>query len=168
LSRIIWLGTTNTTADEEMREQAKKERSPSKVQEAAEWVKAFLAEFAYPSDEIMAAGMAAGHSFDNLKRAKASLKPEGLWSTKKGFQGEWWCGFNNPEIWQLRPEERRVQTKKSSCTLAPFAPNAPFARNDESKGCKESKESKGAGERNHCTLFDEEVIAEDDGPTPWD
>jgi hypothetical protein len=160
LSRITWLGTTNATADEELKEQAKKDRGPNKVELAKEWVRTFLVEFAYPSDEIMTAGMAAGHNFDNLKRAKAALKPEGLWSTNKGgFQGEWWCGFNKPEIWKLRPEKQTVQP---SAQTAPPAQSAQSAQTGLPECAKSAKCAEGGESANDCTDYDY-----DGGKTPF-
>jgi hypothetical protein len=162
LSRITWLGTTDKTADDEIREQAKKERGPNKVQEAAEWVKEFLKDYAYPSDEIMTAGMAVGHTFDNLKRAKAMLKPEGLYSTKKEFHGVWWCGFEKPEIWKLRPEERRVQTKSGKPPSPTSHSSHSSVRKEHDEECEVGEVGVGCNGTNDCTLPDEGVI-----PGPW-
>jgi hypothetical protein len=105
LFRIEWLGTVETSADDAVGALAKRERDPTKVDRATEWVRKFLVNYAFPSDEITAAGKAAGFTFDNVKEAKARLKSEGLRHSNKGrFQNVWWSGFGEPDGWVLRPD----------------------------------------------------------------
>jgi hypothetical protein len=114
LFRIDWLGTVDISADDAVNAHAKRDQGPNKVEKATEWVREFLAEFAYPSDEIVTAAKAAGFTFDNVKEAKARLKSEGLHSTNRGrFQGAWWCGFGEPDLWTLRPTPPTPQTPHS-------------------------------------------------------
>jgi hypothetical protein len=102
---IRWEGETDATADALLADAMRSERGPKKAKRCAAWMKQFLAEYAYPSDEILAAAKAEGFTFDNVKEAKASLKSDGLRSTSKGsFQGVWWCGFGDPWQWVRRPE----------------------------------------------------------------
>jgi hypothetical protein len=105
LFHIEWLGTVDISADEAVNALAKRELGANKVEKATEWLKKFLAEYAYPSEEIVTAAKAAGFTFDNVKEAKARLKSEGLHSTNRGrFQGTWWSGFGEPDKWRLRPD----------------------------------------------------------------
>jgi putative DNA primase/helicase len=67
LCRIGWEGPVATDADTALGDAAKKDRGPNKVEQAAAWVKEFLAVCAYPSDEILAAGKDAGFTFDNIR-----------------------------------------------------------------------------------------------------
>jgi hypothetical protein len=104
LFRIEWLGPVDADADRVLGEQARRDRGLNKVERAMEWLTAFLATYAYPSDEIRAAAKAEGFTFDNLKEAKARLKEKGLHNSNKGqFGGVWWSGFGAPESWVLRP-----------------------------------------------------------------
>jgi hypothetical protein len=107
LFRVAWEGAVDMTAEAALAAGMHKERGPGRVEQAAEWLKQFLAGHAYPSDEVVKAGKAAGFTFDNIKEAKARLKAEDLRSTKNGFQGVWWCGFGDPTGWRLRPEPQR-------------------------------------------------------------
>jgi hypothetical protein len=114
LFRIKWLGAVETSADDAVNAFGKREQGTNKVEKATEWVKKFLAKYAYPSDEIVAAGKAAGFTFDNVKEAKARLKSEGLYSTNRGrFQGAWWSGFGEPDLWTLRPTPPTPRTPHS-------------------------------------------------------
>jgi hypothetical protein len=105
LFRVAWLGAVDVDADRLFAEQSRRDRGPGRVRQAADWLEGFLGAFAYPSDEILAAGLAKGFSFDNVKDAKVLLKAEGLQSSNKGqFAGVWWSGFGPPEAWKRRPE----------------------------------------------------------------
>jgi AAA domain len=82
-----------------------RQRDTRKVDECCAWLKQFLAEFAYPSNEIVAAGKKAGFSFDMVKSAKEILKQSGLRNNKESrFQGAWWSGFGPANQWKLRPD----------------------------------------------------------------
>ncbi len=56
--RIKWEGETEVTADEQLADAMRSERSPKKVERCAHWMKVFLAKYAYPSDEMLAAANA--------------------------------------------------------------------------------------------------------------
>src|SRR5262249_6158630 len=119
LFRVRWLGPVNVDPDTALGEAAKNDRGPTKVEQAAAWVKEFLAVCAYPSDEIVTAAKAAGFTFDNVKEAKARLKADGLRNSNKGrFQGEWWNGFGDPDSWTLRPDP-------ATTNGAPHTPRTP-------------------------------------------
>ena len=66
-------------------------------------MKDFLRQYAYPSPEIVDAAKKAGFTFDNVKTARESLRPDGIVSRKRGHQGEWWTGFGPPDQWIDRP-----------------------------------------------------------------
>jgi len=100
LFRVEWLGETDVGADDAMGDPG---RGPSKVAQCVDWLKAFLADCAYPTEEILAAAVAAGFSKDNVFRAQAALKASDLRSCKTGYQGKWWWGFGDPNAWTLRP-----------------------------------------------------------------
>jgi hypothetical protein len=108
LYRVKWLGKVLTSADDAL-QAAHKERDPNKVQRCMEWLRNFLGEFAFPSQEIEVAAKKDGFTFDNLKNAKAQLRSDGLHNTNEGrFQGAWWSGFGKPDTWELRPEGGRT------------------------------------------------------------
>jgi RecA-family ATPase len=166
LFRIKWLGTVDASADDAVNAFGKREQGPNKVEKATEWVREFLAEFAYPSEEIMAAAKAAGFTFDNVKEAKARLKSEGLYSTCKGFQGAWWSGFGKPEGWTLRPTPH-----------TPHTPDAPQSGKDgyTTRTCAngsaphsgqsgESFQSGESGERVECGDSGESAYRREDNP----
>jgi hypothetical protein len=135
LFRIAWRGETDEDADEVLAEQARRDRGGSnKVEKAAEWVEHFLSESAYPSDEIVEAGKQAGYTFDNIKEAKALLKTKGLRSSNRGrFQGQWWSGFGEPEMWILRiPRTASTQTSLST----PHTPHSPHYGTNTGKNAK--------------------------------
>jgi hypothetical protein len=112
---LRWEGETDATADNQLADAMRAERGPKKTERCAAWMKTFLAKYAYPSDEILAAAKEQGYTFDNVKEAKATLKEDGLRSTNRGeFQGVWWCGFGEPYHWTRRPEKR-----------APHSPHSP-------------------------------------------
>jgi hypothetical protein len=145
LFRVAWHGTTTTTADDVWG----KKHEPNKAGLCAEWMRQFLAQYAYPSDEIEKAAYGQKFTLDHVKRAKAKLKEEGLCGKKDGFQGRWWNGFGDPATWQRRPDPAVSPTTPStphtnicpptpqsgnnagpkgaaSGGAAPFAPFAPF------------------------------------------
>jgi DNA primase len=113
---LEWEGEVDATADDQLADAQRSERGPNKVEKCTEWLKQFLAEYAYPSDEIKAAASKAGFSFDNLKQAKKILKSDGLVSTNQGtFGGVWWNGFGRPDQWLRRPEK----------SASPDSPHSP-------------------------------------------
>lgn len=103
-------------------------------------MKLFLAQYAYPSDEILAAAKIEGYTFDNLKEAKTELKTEGLQNTNQGsFRGKWWSGFGRPDGWTLRPEPAPLSP---STPLSPLSPQTPRSGQcGESGGREETLEA---------------------------
>jgi len=81
-----------------------KKADGTKVQKCKDWLKQFLAMYAYPSDEILAAAKSNGFTFDNLKEAKAELKRDGvIYHSNSQFPGGWWSGPGIPAGWTARP-----------------------------------------------------------------
>lgn len=104
LFRIQWGDPTDADADAVLRDAARQERGPSKVDQAAEWLLKFLAQYAYPSSELDAASREEGFTFDNLNRAKRKIGKEKIRASNRGaFQGVWWWGPGDPKTWVLRP-----------------------------------------------------------------
>jgi hypothetical protein len=125
LFRVEWLGEVDIDADSAIADAQKRERGPSKVDQCVEWLREFLKDYAYPSDEIVAAAKATGFTFDNQKEAKARLKADGLRSSNRGrFQGEWWSGIGFPDTWKPRPEPGAGQSGEAQ-TLSPPSPHSP-------------------------------------------
>jgi archaellum biogenesis ATPase FlaH len=103
LSQVAFDGEVEANADEVMT--AKKESGGNKVEKCAEWLKVFLKQYAYPSDEIEAEAAKSGFTKDNVFRAKSALKEHGLHNSNYGFQGRWWSGFGRRPEWTLRPSK---------------------------------------------------------------
>jgi hypothetical protein len=104
LFRVHWEGEVAADVDAILAQASKQERGPNKVEKCAEWLRGFLKDYAYPSDEILGAAKKEGFTFDNVKEAKKQLKADGLHSSNRGkFGGTWWSGFGEPDSWKLRP-----------------------------------------------------------------
>ena len=102
LRRVRFFAPKKVDANEAVK--GKKE-DKNKVEKCAEWLKAFLGDYAYPSSEIDAAARKEQFTFDNVSKAKTILKETGLRNTNQGrFGGKWWSGFGHPNDWKLRPE----------------------------------------------------------------
>jgi hypothetical protein len=181
LVRLRWEGAVAVDADDALAATDRRERGPGRVDACADWLKTFLAGFAYPSEEIVTAAQAAGFTFSNVKDAKIRLKPEGLRNTKEGFQGEWWSGFGDPSTWTLRPAGPKGAPPPATTghvrafgAFGAFEPNKGVSPkgskespqrvqggNDEkppapTKGSKGSKESGGGGPDGPAPPADEE------------
>src|SRR5262249_12830718 len=143
LFRLAWLGHTKLTADEAFGTGQKGQRS-NRVAECAAWLTKFLAEFAYPSKEIDAAARKESFTIDNVNRAKAVLKKDGLRNSNRGrFQGAWWCGFGRPEEWTLRPEPQtpEAQNTPPETRESPETPDTPDTLDDQTLESLETHES---------------------------
>jgi hypothetical protein len=114
LFRITWEGAVDITADAVMAENARREKGPGKVDQAAEWLERFLAEYAYPHAEVVAAGEAAGHSRDNLFRARTKLADKIKASNKGRFGGQWFWGPGHPATWVIRPTADTAETAETA------------------------------------------------------
>jgi hypothetical protein len=102
LVKINWVGETKKTADEIVA--WKPSDGPDKTAKVAEWLLAFLDQFAYPSSEVISAGEKAGYSRGTLFAAKKRLGDAVKASNKGSFQGAWWWGIGEPQDWVLRPD----------------------------------------------------------------
>jgi hypothetical protein len=113
----------DTDADTALGEAAKRDRGPSKADEAIPWLLEFLAEYAYPSEEVIAAGNEAGFNRDTLVAAKKKLKAENapdsrVHASNKGrFGGVWHWGIGNPEQWTIRPDATVSDTTDTQDTI---------------------------------------------------
>lgn len=116
LFRPEWGENADIDADEALGEATQNGRSgTSKVEQAAEWVKGFLAEFAYPSSEVFVAGEESGFTQKLLYAAK---RVAGVQCSNRGaFRGVWYWGIGNPSNWTPRPPENSphpTNTEKSA------------------------------------------------------
>jgi RecA-family ATPase len=149
LARLEYDAAVNANADEVMRCQGKK-TGGNKVEKCKAFLREFLAKYAYPSEEIVAAADAAGFTFDNVKEAKAKLKLDGLRNSTRGvLRGTWWSGFGEPETWTLRPDRKPVTDSTPHSPFSPHTPLSPFSPhigNTRDFLCGESGETGESGE----------------------
>jgi hypothetical protein len=101
LCRLDWEGTVDADPNEVLSRPGGSPRGPSKVEQAVEWLREFLKEFAYPSDEVFAAGASAGFTEKNLYAAKKQLV---ITASLMGFQQKWWWGLGAKQDWKQRPQ----------------------------------------------------------------
>jgi hypothetical protein len=103
LYRIEWEGTVDADADRVLSAHDRREREGGRSERAAEWLQQFLAEFAYPSEEILARGKDAGFSRNALFAAKKVL---GIAASNrvKGVGGPWYWGLSDPSSWRIAPD----------------------------------------------------------------
>ncbi len=119
MARLEFEGNVRADADRMMA--TKQPQDKNKVARCREWIKEFLAKYAYPSGEILDAAKAAGFTFDNVKQAKAELRADGLHNRKAdGLNGEWWSGFGDPRDWVTRPAATSAPSHTS-----PGSPTSP-------------------------------------------
>lgn len=104
LVRVRWDGQVQVNVEDVLGAIGKKDKGPNKVDQCADWLREFLGQYAYPSHEIEAAAAEEGFTRDNVFKAKAKLKGDGLRNSCKGFQGMWWAGFGDPTTWVRRPD----------------------------------------------------------------
>ena len=115
---LEWHGQTDLKADD--LQGRKKDAGPNKVDQAAGWLEKFLAEYAYPSEEVFVAGKVAGFTKDNLYKAKERLGKDKVGASPDGARKRWWWGLGDPKGWKRRP------TPDSPATLPfPKSPNIP-------------------------------------------
>jgi hypothetical protein len=119
---LEWHGQTDLKADD--LQGRKKDAGPNKVDQAAGWLEKFLAEYAYPSEEVFVAGKVAGFTKDNLYKAKERLGKDKVGASPDGARKRWWWGLGDPKGWKRRP------TPDSPATLPfPKSPNIPNTSN---------------------------------------
>jgi hypothetical protein len=81
-----------------------------KREQCVEWLAGFLAEYAYPSEEVFAAGDLAGFSKALVYTARKAFNERTedagqVWATNKANpDGAYWWGIGNPRQWRRRPE----------------------------------------------------------------
>lgn len=94
-------GSVDFDADEACAQEAGRNGSAGqKAQEAAEWLREFLAEYAKPSEVVFASGQAARFPKKALYKAKDILS---IKASPKGFRGAWFWGLGKPDDWMLDP-----------------------------------------------------------------
>jgi hypothetical protein len=104
---------------------SKKQDDSTKVQRCKEWLKTFLAKYAYPSQEITTAAKASGFTFDNVKEAKAALKNEGIITHNNDrFPGGWWSGPGLAPHWTPRPEPLPTTPHTPDFPTPPHTPHS--------------------------------------------
>jgi hypothetical protein len=131
LVRIAWIGETDTVADDALAK-SREGKGQNKVEAARDWLKQFLARFAYPSLEVWQAGEKAGFSRQNLFEAKKLLPF--IRAIKKGFErGCWWWGTGAPDSWTLRPEGSEGSEASEASPRAREEP-APSAKAETASG----------------------------------
>jgi hypothetical protein len=131
--RIKWLGQVSAKADDVVAASGRKTRDPNKVELATEWLKKFLAEYAYPQSEIKSAGRAAGFSENDLFKARQKLGKEKIGAKPDGHQGEWWWGPGHPSTWKNRPTPWSAATENKSHNT-PISPNSTNSPNSGKGG----------------------------------
>jgi hypothetical protein len=98
LHRIVWEGAVNKDADEVF---AAKSKEPKKGKKAGDWLKEFLDTYAWPSEEVLDAGMSAGFTRNNLFDGKTMIGARAMKSTTKN--GGWLWMLGDPAKTPLRP-----------------------------------------------------------------
>ena len=87
---------------------AGREASPAvgKLEQCKQWLKDFLKEYAYPSEEIKTAGIAAGFSPSTISDAKTAMGSKGTREVvHANFGNGWWSGIGPSQDWKRRPVE---------------------------------------------------------------
>jgi hypothetical protein len=114
LFRPEWLGRVEADADTVVGEGAKKERGPTKAEKAAEWLKDFLGGYAWPSEEVLAAGGKAGHAKQTIWDGK-KLAGVGAAKEKGKRDGAWLWGIGTPaEVRNLPLRPKPSDTSNAS------------------------------------------------------
>jgi hypothetical protein len=145
LRRVRFDAAVSMDADEALKA---KKADATKVAKCTEWLRAFLAKYAFPSEEILAAAKSAGYTFDNLKEAKAELKRGGVISHSNSiFPGGWWSGPGIPASWTARPDPNGPTPHTPHSPHTPLSPlSPPSLKEEEVTGeCGESGEWGGEG-----------------------
>jgi hypothetical protein len=146
LYRVQWEGPTDITADEALAA-ATAASNPSKVDQAATWLRTLLAEYAFPSDEVLAAGEKAGFNRSTVFAAK---KQEAIPAKKCGLHGPWIWGFQEGHWtgWKVRPEgytpQQALNASHASNTSDASNPSNSSKGPNSLKGVEESEPSQGS------------------------
>src|SRR5262245_58737251 len=116
MARVRWEGFSAVDADTAVAQAARQERGPSKVDQAGDWLPGFLGGFAWPSDEVIAAGKKAGFSRDTLFKAKKQ-RGDVRASNAGQFGGVWHWGIGDVKCLPLRRTPDTSDTTDTSDTM---------------------------------------------------
>ncbi|MBP3958427.1 AAA family ATPase [Gemmata sp. G18] len=157
LRRVRFFTAVSMDADTALKA---KKQDGTKVERCKEWLKTFLAKYAFPSNEIMEAAKKASFTFDNVKEAKSQLKSEGaLWNHNLGkVRGEWWSGLGEPLNWKLRPEPTPFSPQTPFSPPSPFSPFLGNTSSFQEGERRERRESEECGESPHIEPPDSEGV----------
>jgi len=161
MTRVKFEANVDATADDVMRRKPDG-KDPTKVAQCADWMKSFLAEFACSSKGILEAATKLGFTFDNVKKAKTSLKDDDLQNCNRGrFQGAWWSGFGHPSEWKIRPDSSGSAPRFPECSLSPSSHPTPHTGenpnpDDQAAECGETEESLRTGDSGVQQNIDDE------------
>ncbi len=102
------LGANQDGIDVTGRESGGSDQAATKLEQCKLWLLRFLAEYAYPSAEIMEAGIEAKFKPTTITAAKAALGRNGTQQVvHHNFGGrlnnDWWSGLGPVETWNRRP-----------------------------------------------------------------
>ncbi len=149
----VWQGEVELTADELLAN--RKKDNATRIEQAMEWIKTTMGDYAWPSDELLAAAKAAKYTFDQVKEARARLKPEGYVASNKGrFRGTWWFGKGDPDTWKQRHPS----------PASPASPQTPAS--PASEETPENIQRRERGERGECG--EEEGAEAGSGNDTWE
>jgi len=98
LFSVRWFGQSDVTPNDALGGKTDK-AAEKKTASAGEWLLAYLAEYAAPSEIILAAGQKVGFSRGVLFAAKKALD---IRAGKNGFKGEWYWGLGPKDQWRFR------------------------------------------------------------------
>jgi hypothetical protein len=116
MATLVFDGNVKADADQVM---GGKPNDKTKVDRCCSWLKEFLNQYAYPSAEINDAAKKAGFTTDNVFKAKAKLKTDGLRNRKaEGLNAEWWSGFGDPNDWVSRPVNMSTGSQTSTSSTS--------------------------------------------------
>ena len=119
LAYVRPLGISNCDADGILgSSQSTEPKANKRVEPCMDWILAFLAEYAYPSDEVKAACIAAEFSKSTYIEACRRLGRNGNGKVESNNRrpisddGEWWMGIGEPSKWIKRPKDQNSESPK--------------------------------------------------------
>jgi len=137
LCRVRWEGTLELTADAVFTAEADKPRKRKKAEEAEDWLRSFLAEFAYPSEEVFAAAECDGLKRNQIYQGKKLSEKPGselpkIVAHKQGKDGPWWWGLCPASGWKRRvPPDTLPDLDQFAANFHPVNEYAPKFQSSE-------------------------------------